>query len=43
MKKYIDQRLLSVRRILADVNEEKLKNQRSRETQSKDRALTYKI
>lgn len=36
-KKYIDQRLLSVRRILADVNEEKLKNQRSRETQSKDK------
>ena len=35
-KKYIDQRLLSIRRILADVNEEKLKNQRSRETQNND-------
>ncbi len=35
-KKYIDQRLLSIRRILADVNEEKLKNQRSRESQNND-------
>lgn len=35
-KIYIHQRLLSIRRILADVNEEKLKNQRSRETQNND-------
>lgn len=36
-KKYIHQRLLPIRRILADVNDEKLKNQRSRETQSNDK------
>lgn len=38
-KKYIHQRLLPIRRILADVNEEKLKNQRSRETQSNDKRV----